>query len=129
MAYYVSGGSHETIQRFYNTVRSKAKAGMDVCVISEFGKGTPMPIRNATMNFAHTLLADGVAVRFVQEYRVMHKKVVLIDNDKVLLGSANLTGVGLSFSDEFSALIVSAPFANGVEADFKRLNQKAQPIE
>ena len=68
-------------------------------------------------------------MRIVQEYLVMHKKVVLIDNDKVLLGSANLTGVGLSFSDEFSALIVSAPFANGVEADFKRLNQKAQPIE
>ena len=58
----------------------------------------------------------------------MHKKVVLIDNDKVLLGSANLTGVGLSFSDEFSALIVSAPFADGVEADFKRLAQQAQPI-
>ena len=129
MAYYVSGGSHETIQGFYNTVRSKAKAGMDVCVISEFGKGTPMPIRNATMNFAHTLLSDGVVVRFVQEYRVMHKKVVLIDNDKVLLGSANLTGVGVNYSDEFSAMIDSSPFADGVEADFKRLNQKAQPIE
>ena len=60
LAYYISGGSHPTIQRFYEGMRGKARAGMDVRVISEFGKGTPMPIRNGTLNFAHTLQDDGV---------------------------------------------------------------------
>ncbi|MGD9782810.1 MAG: phospholipase D family protein [Kiritimatiellia bacterium] len=129
MAYYISGGGHPVIQNFYSTICAKARAGLDVRVISEFGKGTPMPIRNATLNYAKTLQDDGLWVRFIQEYRTLHKKVILIDRDKVLLGSANLTGVGVSYSDEFSALIVSEPFARQAEADFNRLAQQAQSIE
>ena len=129
LAYYISGGSHPAIQRFYEGMRGKARAGMDVRVISEFGKGTPMPIRNGTLNFAHTLQDDGVAVRFIQEYRVMHKKLLLVDRDKVLLGSSNLTAAGVDGSDEFNVLIASEPFARQAEADFKRLAQRAQLIE
>lgn len=129
LAYYISGGSHPAIQRFYETLRAKAQAGVDVRVISEFGKGTPMPIRNGTMNFAHTLQDDGVWVNFIQEYRVMHKKMLLVDRDRVLLGSSNLTGAGVDISDEFNVLIESEPFARKAEADFKRLAQQAQPIE
>lgn len=129
LAYYISGGSHPAIQRFYEALRAKANAGVDVRVISEFGKGTPMPIRNGTMNFAHTLQEDGVNVRFMQEYRVMHKKMLLVDRDRVLLGSSNLTGAGVDISDEFNVLIESEPFARKAEADFTRLAQQAQPIE
>lgn len=129
LAYYISGGSHPAIQRFYEGLRGKARSGMDVRVISEFGKGTPMPIRNGTLNFAHTLQDDGVAVRFIQEYRVMHKKLLLVDRDKVLLGSSNLTGAGVDGSDEFNVLIASEPFARQAEADIKRLAQQAQLIE
>ena len=129
LAYYISGGSHETIQAIYNIVREKARTGIDALVISEFGKGTPMPIRNATLNYAQTLEEDGVNVRFIQEYRTMHKKVILVDRDKVLLGSANLTGVAVSYSDEFSVWIESEPFARQVETDFKRLRQRSNPIE
>ena len=129
LAYYISGGSHETIQAIYNIVREKARTGIDALVISEFGKGTPMPIRNATLNYAQTLEEDGVNVRFIQEYRTMHKKVIVVDRDKVLLGSANLTGVAVSYSDEFSVWIESEPFARQVETDFKRLRQRSNPIE
>lgn len=129
LAYYVSGGSHPAIQRFYEGLRGKARDGIDVRVISEFGKGTPMPIRNGTLNFAHTLQDDGVAVRFIQEYRVMHKKLLLVDRDKVLLGSSNLTGAGVDISDEFNVQIECEPFVRQAEADFKRLTQQAQPIE
>ena len=129
LAYFISGGSHETIQAIYNTVRQKARTGLDALVISEFGKGTPMPIRNATLNYAQTLEEDGVNVRFIQEYRTMHKKVILVDRDKVLLGSANLTGVGVSYSDEFSVLIQSEPFARSVEADINRIEKQSKPIE
>lgn len=127
LAYFISGGSHETIQAIYDTVRKKARNGLNTLVISEFGKGTPMPIRNATLNYANTLEKDGVTVRFIQEYRTMHKKVILVDHDKVLLGSANLTGVGVSYSDEFSVLIQSDPFARQVEADINRILKKSMP--
>ncbi len=129
LAYYISGGSHPAIQRFYDGLRTKARTGVAVQVISEFGNGTPMPIRNGTMNFAHTLQEDGVQVRFMQEYRVMHKKMLLVDRDRVLLGSSNLTGAGVDISDEFNVLIISEPFARKAEADFKRMAQRAQPID
>ncbi len=129
LAYFISGGSHETIQAIYNTVREKARFGLDALVISEFGKGTPMPIRNATLNYANTLEEDGVTVRFIQEYRTMHKKVILVDQDKVLLGSANLTGFGVSYSDEFSVLIQSEPFAQSIESDICQIHKQAQPID
>jgi phosphatidylserine/phosphatidylglycerophosphate/cardiolipin synthase-like enzyme len=110
-------------------VREKARFGLDALVISEFGKGTPMPIRNATLNYANTLEEDGVTVRFIQEYRTMHKKVILVDQDKVLLGSANLTGVGVSYSDEFSVLIQSEPFIRQMEADINRILKKSMSVE
>jgi len=88
-----------------------------------------MPIRNATLNFAHTMEEDGVAVRLVQEYRVMHKKLLLIDRDKVLLGSSNLTGAGVSLTDEFNVMIESEPFARKAEADFKQLSKQAHIVE
>ena len=129
LAYYISGGADPTIDQFYLSLRAKARSGVEVRVISEFGKGTPMPIRNDTVNFTHTLEVDGIQVQFIQEYRVMHKKVLLMDRDKVLLGSANLTGSGVSSSDEFNALIECEPFARKAESDFMRLAQQAQPIE
>jgi len=129
LAYYISGGSHPVIKKFYETFREKARAGLDVRVIAEFGKSTPMPIRNGTLNFSHTLEEDGVLVRFVQEYRVLHKKLLLIDKDKVLLGSSNLTGSGVDVSNEFNIWIESEPFARKAIADFKRLTKRAHLID
>ena len=59
----------------------------------------------------------------------MHKKRLLVDRDRVLLGSSNLTGAGVDISDEFNVMIASEPFAREVESDFERLAQRAQPIE
>ena len=129
LAYYISGGSHPTVQKFYETLRDRARAGVDVRVISEFGNATPMPIRNATMNFVDTLQSDGVQVRFIQQYRVMHKKVLLVDQNKVLLGSSNLTGAGVDISDEFNVWIESEPFARQAESDFRRIEQQARPMD
>lgn len=129
LAFYISGGLDPTIDAFYNTLRAKARAGLDVRVISEFGTGTPMPIRNGTANFTHTLLADGIQVGFIQEYRVMHKKALIIDRNVVLLGSSNLTGAGVNSSDEFNMRIESEPLARKVEADFVRLSRQAKPFE
>ena len=41
---------------------------------------------------------------------------------------ANLTGMGVSYSDEFNVLIQSEPFARSVEADIRGIQQKSKPI-
>ena len=129
LAYYISGGSHPSIQRFYETLRAKGRTGVDIRVISEFGNATPMPVRNATMNFVQTLQADGIQIRFIQQYSVMHKKMLLVDRNRVLLGSSNLTGAGVDISDEFNVLIESEPFARKAEADFRQIEQQSEPFE
>ena len=55
--------------------------------------------------------------------------MLLVDRDRVLLGSSNLTGAGVDVSDEFNGKIECEPFARQAEADIKRLAQQAQPIE
>ena len=59
----------------------------------------------------------------------MHKKRLLVDRDRVLLGSSNLTGAGVDISDEFNVMIASEPFARKAEADYERLAQQTQPID
>ena len=129
LAYYISGGSHPSIQRFYEALRAKGRSGVDIRVISEFGNATPMPVRNATMNFVQTLQADGIQIRFIQQYRVMHKKILLVDRNRVLLGSSNLTGAGVDISDEFNVLIESESFARKAEADFRQIEKQSEPFE
>jgi phosphatidylserine/phosphatidylglycerophosphate/cardiolipin synthase-like enzyme len=129
LAFYISGGLDPSIDAFYNTLRDKARAGLDVRIISEFGQGTPMPIRNGTANFTHTLLADGIQVGFIQEYRVMHKKVILVDDHVLFLGSSNLTGAGLTTSDEFNVRIESESMVRQAEADFLRLGKQMKSFE
>ncbi len=129
LAFYISGGLDPTIDAFYNTLRDKARSGLDVRIISEFSQGTPMPIRNGTANFTHTLLADGIQVGFIQEYRVMHKKVIIIDERVVFLGSSNLTGAGMKTSDEFNVRIECESTARRAAADFLRMARQAKPFE
>ncbi len=129
LAFYISGGMDPTIDAFYNTLRAKARAGLDVRIISEFGAGTPMPIRHGTANFTHTLQADGIQVSFIQEYRVMHKKVLIVDGNVLFLGSSNLTGAGVKTSDEFNVRIESEPLVRRAEADFLRMARQAKTFE
>ena len=55
--------------------------------------------------------------------------MLLVDRDRVLLGSSNRTGAGVEVSDEFKVQIECEPFARQAEGDIKRLAQQAQPIE
>ncbi len=113
-AYYISGSSTSPIKDFYDVLRIKAEAGLDVCVITEFGPRTSLQLRGATMNFAETLTTSGVHVRYLQESQVLHKKLIIIDGKTVFLGSSNLTWAGVGNSNEMNAKITDAVFAQEV---------------
>lgn len=126
-AYYISGYITGPIQEFYDTIREKARAGLDVVLIGEFSSGTRPAQRHATLNYAAELETDGVTVLFIQGYKTMHKKMIIVDEKTVLLGSSNLTVAGTVGSDEMNVRVDSPTFARQAVADFARLREIAIP--
>lgn len=124
-AYYISGSIDPAIQGLYDELQAKARGGVDVRILAEDSRRTPPSIRRASMNFAETLRASGIQVAYLRNQRVLHKKIVLIDRNKVVLGSSNLTAAGLAYSDEMNILVESHAFAREVEQDFRRMEKGA----
>jgi phosphatidylserine/phosphatidylglycerophosphate/cardiolipin synthase-like enzyme len=126
-AYYISGHIAGPIKGFYDTIREKARAGLDVVLICEFSAGTRPSVRNATLNYVEELARDGITVLFIQGYKTMHKKMIIVDGKTVLLGSSNLTVAGTVGSDEMNVRVDSPAFARQAVADFERLRARAIP--
>ena len=80
------------------------------------------------LNFASTLATGNVQVRFMQAYKVMHKKLVVVDGETVWLGSANLTTAGLSISSEANVRIQDTTVAGAAEQDVRSLFEQAKPL-
>jgi len=128
-AYYLSGSSTSPIKDFYATLQEKAKQGLDVVVISEYGPGTSARIREATYNFARELESSGIRILFMSERRILHKKMILVDGRIALLGSSNLTMAGTLQSDEMNAEIRQPAFVARMRKDFERIIAKAKTAE
>jgi len=127
-AYYISGHIAGPIETFYNTIREKARSGLDVVMICEFSAGTRPAVRHATLNYAAELAGDGITVLFIQGHKTMHKKMIIVDGKTVLLGSSNLTVSGtVGGSNEMNVRVDSPAFARQAMADFERLRTHAIP--
>ena len=128
-AYYISGSSTRPIKDFYATLAEKAQQGLEVVVVSEYGPGTSARVREATYNFARELEKSGIRVLFMSDYRILHKKLILVDGQRAFLGSANLTMAGTLQSDEMNVEIRQPAFVASMRKDFKMIQASAQPAE
>ena len=123
--YFISGAQGNPIQSFYEKLKQKAQAGVDVTIISEFGSGTQGTIKDKSLNFSEELERSGIHVLFIQEQSVQHKKMILVDGRKVIVGSSNLTLAGTRESDEMNVAIESPAFAEQAAADFDDMKKQA----
>ena len=128
-AYYISGSSTSPIKDFYTALAEKARQGLEVVVVSEYGPGTSARVREATYNFARELEQSGIRVLFMSGYRILHKKMILVDNHIALLGSANLTMAGTLQSDEMNVEIRQPAIAARMRKDFESIMASAQTAE
>jgi phosphatidylserine/phosphatidylglycerophosphate/cardiolipin synthase-like enzyme len=64
-------------------------------------------------------------VLFMQDYKVQHKKVVLVDNETVWLGSANLTLNALAYNEEMSLRTSDREVARQAAADYAEMRKRA----
>lgn len=128
-AYYISGAKSGQIREIYDTLREKVKSGVSVVLVCEFSSGTRPAIRHATLNVASELAADKIEVLFIQEYRSMHKKMIIVDGNTVFLGSSNLTQAGTESSNEMNVQIATKAFARRAIEDFQRIRSRAKTID
>ena len=128
-AYYISGSSTSPIKDIYAALAEKARQGLDAVVVSEYGPGTSARVREATYNFARELEQSGIRVLFMSGYRILHKKMILVDNQIALLGSANLTMAGTRQGDEMNADIRQPAFVAHIRMDFEKIMASARTAE
>ncbi len=125
--YLLSRSKSGTIKEFYDLLSEKAHTGVEVVIICEFSSATSPAIRNATLNRVQELANEGITVLFIQEYKSMHKKMIVVDGRIVLLGSSNLSLAGTRSSNEMNVRVRSEFFAQSAISDFKRLRERAKP--
>ena len=128
-AYYISGNATRPIKDFYAAISEKAHQGLDVVIVCEYGPGTSSRVREATYNFACELEQSGIRVLFIRERRILHKKMILVDDQIALLGSSNLTMAGTLQNDEMNVEIRQPQFASQMNKDFKRLMADAEIVD
>ena len=127
-SYNTSEGLYGPLAEFQNVLKQKAKEGVEVVLIAEFGPGTSSYLKRDVLDFASTLTADGIQVKFMQNYKVLHKKLVVVDGQTVWLGSSNLTMAGMGISNESNVRIQDPIVAGQAADDFRRLLQIAKPL-
>jgi phosphatidylserine/phosphatidylglycerophosphate/cardiolipin synthase-like enzyme len=126
--YNMSEGLYGLLGEFYDVLRQKAQEGVEVVFVTEFGPGTSAFLKRSVLNFASTLATGGIQVRFMQQYKVMHKKLVVVDGETVWMGSANLTTAGLSVSNEANVRVQDPEVARLAEEDVRRLIPLAKTL-
>ncbi len=126
-AYNLSNWGAAPMADIFETLKQKAQAGLQVRMILEFGSGTSERLKNLVLEFAEYLAGFGVEVRYMQEYKVQHKKLVLVDNQTLWIGSANLTTSAMAQNEEFNARTSALRVVDAANKDFQGLWNLARP--
>jgi hypothetical protein len=129
LAYNIGGWTTSPIADVFRILKEKAQAGVEVELVLEFGSSTDKRLAAMVMNFAEYLKSSGIQVLYLQEYKVQHKKVVVVDGTTVWLGSANLTAAAMAGNDEMSACTRAPKVVAAAVADFVSMRKRAKPAE
>jgi len=103
------------IQELNRAILAKVEDGLKVRVLlNKEGRGQHLMAIN--MAASKYLGEAGVSVKFARTFPITHAKLWIFDDDKVILGSHNLSNRSVSVNNEASALIKSREVA----VEFKR---------
>lgn len=101
------------------------RRGVEVKVILE-GSHVKM-VNDANLNSAEWLLERGIEARIFPVFPVMHTKLVLIDDEIVVVGSHNWTAAAIHLNNESSVLVRCRRTARRLRVYFDRAEQRARP--
>ena len=128
-AYLLVDTPSPDIARFWNTLIGKSREGVEIRLLAEYGAGTSSFIKQSTIQMAQRLAGEGIEVRLHTGRKVLHKKIVVLDGERIILGSSNLTDAGTRRSNEMNVLVPCRSLADAATRDFEQLWEQATPLE
>ena len=123
--FLISGAQTAPIRDFYETLKAKSRSGVEVEVVVEFGSGTGAGVKHASLAFGDDLETAGVNMFYHSRPTVLHKKLLIVDDEAVILGSSNLTLAGVRENNEMNVLIRDPLFVQTVMKDFEETKKNA----
>ena len=123
MTYYKNRASSPTNVLMQELISAR-KRGVKVEVILEMKEGEDRTTINNRQS-GKILSEGGVTVIYDSPSQTTHTKVLIIDDERVLLGSTNWTYSALSNNNEVSVLIRSKEIAKELTAYFNKVKSQA----
>lgn len=111
---------------FTQVLKQKAKLGVEVVILCPFDAGTMEMVRRANIDSANLLNKSGIKVRFTQSGKIMHKKLVIFDKKKAVLGSSNITGTSTTSSFNMNLISDAENFVKEAVRDFEEILSKSK---
>jgi len=119
--FLISGAQAEDISKFYTALKACGNSGLKVVVIAEYGPRTPADVKFKSFEFGKELEGAGVTTLYHRTAKVLHKKIMLVDGIKVILGSSNLTLAGVAENNEMNFMVEDEQLAKEVMNDINKL--------
>jgi len=112
---------------FFLRLFVKVKEGVDVRVLTNrFTSGKHIPLTNAYA--IKTLRDNGVKVRYLENDRICHGKIILVDDLAVILGSHNLSVMSCHNNFEISYMISHIEATNHFYWLYSRIWERSKEI-
>lgn len=111
---------------FTQVLKQKAKLGVEVVILCPFDSGTMEMVKRANIDSANLLSKSGIKVRFTQSGKIMHKKLIIFDRKKAVLGSSNITGTSTTSSFNMNLISEAENFVKEGVRDFEEILSKSK---
>lgn len=122
----LSGGDSGPAREIFNLLLEKGRDKKTVVLLAPVGIRTPPAVRTRSINLGQQLEEQGLSVRFLETAMLQHKKLVIVDNATVFIGSSNLTNAGLSENREVNLRITDPAFVAAARRDFDSLRRRSK---
>ena len=115
------------LKKFFESIIEKAKLGIKVKVLFNW-HDDQRSVAKTNYSASIFLKNAGVAIRYLRNNRCCHAKLLMVDKEKVLLGSHNLSVRSTQANFELSYLIPDPETVAQVGALFNHLFEEAKSM-
>jgi len=115
------------LKKFFETIVEKSKAGVKVKFLFNWHDDR-RSVAKTNYSASLFLKQSGIDIRYLRNNRCCHAKLLIIDKEKILLGSHNLSVRSTQNNFEMSYIMPDPETAAQVVAVFERIFADAKPI-
>ncbi len=115
------------LKRFFESIVEKQKSGVKVRILFNW-HDDQRSVAKTNYSASIFLKQAGVDIRYLKNNRCCHAKLLMIDKEKILLGSHNLSVRSTQNNFEMSYLIPDPETVAQAAGEFERLFADAKPV-